>query len=307
MASSVNIYSWLDEQVKLKRSHAVQNKTSLNLYGALMMTKEDASKRESKNNSRIKELLNFSNKETLSELDKEKIYFTLDYLRIKWIEFSDLKNITPEDFAKIKSRKTASGRAEALIQVVIERYAETYWLSKDKTAELEQDIHSHVNSMIQWKNAEIGNKLAESLALKRLSANRFRHYAAKIKHIIEKNNWDISKCYMDIMKYANYSSMNLIKRSGTRYIIPFKFWWRNMHKQTQLTLDALAERSKSSKKPAEQLSINYILENLKLAYNHFKDTLWPSNADFDKVKSENISNIYNVQFNHKGSEYSAAA
>ena len=46
-----------------------------------------------------------------------------------------------------------------------------------------------------------------------------------------------------------------------------------MHKQTQLTLDALAERSKSSKKPAEQLSINYILENLKLAYNYFKDTL----------------------------------
>ena len=99
MSSSINTsYAKLDEQLKLKRSQAVQNDTSSNLYATLMMTKEDGAKRVSKNNNKIKDLLTVDDKEQLSEWDKEKIWYTLDYLRIKWVNKDIFSNIKAKDF-----------------------------------------------------------------------------------------------------------------------------------------------------------------------------------------------------------------
>ena len=83
MASSINTYNNLDETVKLQRSQSIKNSTSSKLYATLMMTKEDSSKRESAKNAKIKDLLVADSKEQLSESDKEKIRYTLDYLRIR--------------------------------------------------------------------------------------------------------------------------------------------------------------------------------------------------------------------------------
>lgn len=290
--SSVNTYNSLDEQVKLKRSQSVKNTTSLNLYGALMMTKENSNAKESKNNSRIKDILTFNNKEQLSELDKEKMLHVLDYLRIKWIKNDVFKSLKTEDFTKIKSYKTSGSRADALIQIIIDRSGESLWMSKDKIdKELRPDIEEHVNSAIAWRNAEVGNDIAEKISLKKISLNRFRHFGAKIRDILKKNDWNISKCYMDIIKLANYSSINWLKRAWTRYIVPVRFWWRNIHKQTQKTLDALKQRSESSDNQVERLSINYIIKNLREAYRCFKDSMWPSNKEFDQAQFDNENRI----------------
>ena len=289
--SSVNTYNSLDEQVKLKRSQSVQNTISRNLYGALMMTEENSSAKESKNN-RIKDILTFNNKEQLSELDKEKILHVLDYLRIKWITNDVFKSLKTEDFAKIKSYKTSGSRADALIQIIIDKSGESLWISKDKIdKELKPDIEEHVNSAIAWRNAEVGNNIAEEISLKKISLNRFRHFWAKIRDILKKNNLNISKCYMDIIKLANYSSINWFKRAWTRYIVPVRFWWRNIHKQTQKTLDALKQRSESSDNQVERLSINYIIKNLREAYRCFKDSMWPSNKEFDQAQFDNENRI----------------
>ena len=154
-------YNKLDEQLKLKRSQAVQNNASSNLYAALMMTKENASKKESKNNNRIKDLLVTNDKEQLSESDKEKIWYTLDYLRIKWVAKDTLPKLTTEDFNKIKNHKTASNRSEELIQILMEKASNG--MSDTKRTEFKKDINEHVNAMMKWRNAEIGNNIAEDI------------------------------------------------------------------------------------------------------------------------------------------------
>lgn len=274
-------YNTLDEQLKLKRVTAVKKTASDNLYAAFMMTKEDNKW------TRIKDILSFSNKEQLTELDKEKIWHTLDNLQFLWMTKDVFKELNKEDFAKIKEKQTSTGRAEALIQLIIDKS----WNSDKK-----DEILQRVNTSISAMNAEIGNNIAEKMALKKISANRFRHYWAKIRALIKANNWNISNCYMDIIKYANYASINLLKRTWTRYIVPVKFEWRNIPKQTQETLNALKERSKSSSNETEIFAINYIMKSLQKAFNCYKETIWPSNTEFDNSISDNTSNIYKVTF-----------
>lgn len=306
MGESVNTryngsYSTLDEKFKLKRSTIIKSTASDNLYAALLMTKEDNKK--TKEATRIGDILYFSNKEQLSELDKQKIWFTLDNLRTRWVTKDIFKELTNEDFAKIKERQTSSGRAEALIQLIIDKS----WNSENKNEILER-----TNAMIAWSNAELGNNLAEIMALKTISLNKIRHYWWRIRKKIKENtdsNWNInwSNCYMDVIKYANYSTMNIAKRTWTRYIAPVKFSWRNIPKQTQKTLDRLREMSSNSNNETEMFAINYIIDNLQKAFNYYKDSMWPSNTDFDSAKSENRNNIHSVAFNKKESEYRAAA
>lgn len=293
MSSSINTsYAKLDEQLKLKRSQAVQNDTSSNLYATLMMTKEDGAKRVSKNNNKIKDLLTVDDKEQLSEWDKEKIWYTLDYLRIKWVNKDIFSNIKAKDFNKIKSHKTASTIAEELVNIIIEKASDSM-SDKDKT-EFKKDINEHVNAMMRWKNAEVGNNIAEDISLTKWTTRRVRYFWDKIKNIIKKSDGDISKCYMDVIKNANYAALPMRKRTTNRYIIPMKFWWRNINKQVENTLNLLEEKSEESNDPKEKLAINYIIKRLQEAYNCYKESIWVSNSRFDEVKRWNEDSIYGM-------------
>jgi hypothetical protein len=219
----------------------------------------------------------------LSEQDKERIFYVLDYLNIMWVKATEFAKLTSDDFSKIKEQATPKARAEMLISLIIQRS----WKDASKS-----DILEHADAMVAWKNAEIGKRSAEEMALKRLSVNRFRYFWAKISKVLDDNKQNISKCYMDIIKYANYSSLNLLRRTGTRYVVPTKFWWRDIPKQTQRTLTALRERIKSSDNPAEIYAIEYIRDNLQKAFDYYKGTIWPSDAEFDTARLENESRIY---------------
>ena len=291
MASWINTsYTKLDENLKIKRSQSVQNKASLDLYSALLMTKEDATKKVSKkNNKMVHDLLTSDSKEQLSENDKERLFYVIDYLRIKWNNTDLFKKFTKTDFDKIKWETSTSNKIDELINLVIDKAAD--WLSEKDKEDLHLDVSTHVSQWMKWKEAEIGDIIAESLALKRISTNRFRLYGAKIRNLLKKNGWDMSKCYMDVIKLSNYASMWLLKRTGTRRIVPMKFEWRNIHKQTQKTLDGLSKRSAESDNQAERLSINYIIKKLRIAYNLYKDTIWVSNKDFDKAQHDNEDRI----------------
>lgn len=295
MSSSINTsYAKLDEQLKLKRSQAVQNDTSSNLYATLMMTKEDGAKRVSKNNSKIKDLLTVDDKEQLSEWDKEKIWYTLDYLRIKWVNKDNFPKLDSDDFNRIKNHKTASNRAKELIQVIIEKASKSLSITDKDKPEFEKDINEHVNAMMKWRNAEVGNNIAEDISLTKWTTRRVRYFWDKIKNIIKKNDGDISKCYMDVIKNANYAALPMRKRTTNRYIIPMKFWWRNINKQVENTLNLLEEKSEESNDPKEKLAINYIIKRLQEAYNCYKESIWVSNSRFDEVKRWNEDSIYGM-------------
>lgn len=289
---SFNTYNTLDEQVKLKRSQTVQNNTSSNLYATLMMTKEDGSKRESAKNSRIKDLLVSDSKEQLSESDKEKIWYTLDYLRIRWVDASVFSKLTAEDFSRIKSHKTASNRAEELVQVIIEKASDSLAVADKDKSEFKRDINDHVNAMMKWRNAEIGNNIAEDISLTKWTTRRVRYFGNKIKKIIDDHGGDISKCYKEVMKNANYAALPMRKRSITRYPVPIKFSWRDMNKQTENTLRLLEKKSEESDNQKEKLAINYIIKRLQEAYNCYKESIWVSNARFDSVQRSNEDRIY---------------
>lgn len=68
------------------------------------------------------------------------------------------KELRKEDFAKIKERQTSSGRAKALIQLIIDKS----WNTDKKNK-----ILQCVNVSISWMNAKIGNDIAEKMALKK--------------------------------------------------------------------------------------------------------------------------------------------
>ena len=289
MSGSINTsfngsYSTLPEQFKLKRAQSITNKASYNLYATLIMKKEN----NASGSMRIWDILSFSNRETLTENDKEKIFHTLDNLRQRWMTNEVIKNLTKEDFAKIKERQTSKGRAETMLQIIIDKS----WNKDNKS-----DILEHVNAAMSSNNAEMHKKYAENMALKILSLNRFRHYWWVIRKLIEKststnNEVDRSSCYIDVIKYANYASMNILKRTWTRYIVPVKFSWRNIPKQTQKTLDALKERSANSKNVSEVYAIDYIIDKLQKAFDFYKETIWPSNSEFESARLENTNNIY---------------
>ena len=283
-------YNKLDEQLKLKRSQAVQNNASSNLYAALMMTKENASKKESKNNNRIKDLLVTNDKEQLSESDKEKIWYTLDYLRIKWVAKDTLPKLTTEDFNKIKNHKTASNRSEELIQILMEKASNG--MSDTKRTEFKKDINEHVNAMMKWRNAEVVGKALEDISLTPWTTRRVRYYWDKIRKIIKEHDGDISKCYEDVMKNANYAALPMRKKALTRYPVPIKFWWRDMHRQTENTLKLLEKKSEESADNKEKLAINYVIKRLQEAYNCYKESIWVSNSRFDEVQRSNEDRIY---------------
>ena len=276
--SSVNTYDGLETNLKLKRSRTITNTASWDLYAALMMTEKDSIK--------VKDALipdSKSSKNRLREEDKERVFYVIDYLRIMWVKGSDFTKLTSDDFSKIKEQATPKDRADMLISLIIER------LWKDS---LKSDILEHANAMITWKNAEFGNRSAEKMALKSLSVNRFRYFGAKIRDVLDKNKQKISKCYMDIMKYANYASMNLLQRTWTRYIVPWNFSRRNIPNQATNTLNALRERIKSSDNDAEIYAIEYIRDNLQKAFNYWRSTIWPSDTEFDTARLENESRMY---------------
>ena len=297
MTSSINTYNTLDEKVKLKRSQNIKNSISSNLYAALMMTKEDSSKRESEKNSRVKDLLISDDKEQLSESDKEKLWYTLDYLRIRWISNDIFTKFTSEDFNKIKNHTTASNRTEELIQLIIEKASENLTIADKDKSEFGRDINEHVNAMMRWRNAEIGNNIAEDISLTVYTTKRTRFYWKKIQNIIDKNtdstgkiNWE--KCYMSVIKYANYATLPPRKRASTRYIVPMKFGWRNTNKQVSNTLQALKKKSEESTDKKEQFAINSIIKNLQLAFNYYKEKTGVDNASFDDVRISNEDLIY---------------
>lgn len=287
---SVNTYNTLDEQVKLKRSQTIQNNTSSNLYATLMMTKEDAKNRAS--NNRVKDLLVSDSKEQLSESDKEKIWYTLDYLRIKWVNNDIFANMTTEDFDKIKSHKTASNRAEELIQIVIEKASDNLTTNSKEKTELKKDINEHVSAMMRWRNAEVGNNIAEDISLTKWTTRRVRYFWNKIRKIIKDNGGDISKCYKEVIKNANYAALPMRKRTIIRYPVPIKFSWRDINKQTENTLNLLEKKSKESDNQKEKLAINYIIKRLQEAYNCYKESIWVSNSKFDSVQRWNEDRIY---------------
>lgn len=292
MASSINTYNNLDETVKLQRSQNIKNNTSSKLYAALMMTKEDSSKRESAKNAKIKDLLVADSKEQLSESDKEKIRYTLDYLRIRWVSKDIFTKLTSEDFNRIKSHKTASNRAEELIQVIIEKASDDLKIDNKDKSEFKKDIDEHVNATIKWRNAEIGNNIAEDISLTKWTTHRVRYFGNKIKKIIENHGGDISKCYKEVMKNANYAALPMRKRSIIRYPVPIKFSRRDMNKQTENTLRLLEKKSEESDSQKEKLAINYIIKRLQEAYNCYKESIWVSNARFDSVQRSNEDRIY---------------
>ena len=275
-------YEKLEPKLKLKRSQRIKSKASYDLYNALMRTEID--------NVKVKDVLIPNSRNLLTEQDKERIFYVVDYLNIMWVKKAEFTNLTSDDFSKIKEQATPKARAEMLISLIIERS----WKDTFKS-----DILEHADAMVAWKNAEIGKVSAEKMALKRLSFNRFRYYWAKISKILNNNKQDISKCYLDIIKYANYSSLNLLKRTGTRYIVPAKFSWRNIPKQTQRTLTALVERIKSSDNPAEIYAAEYIRDNLQKAFDYYKSTIWPSDADFDEARLVSESRIYSEKKDKK--------
>lgn len=294
MGHSVNTsYNELDDKLKLKHSQFIQNDASKNLYATLMMTKEAEA-----SDGNIKELLS-NGKEQLSEHDKEKILYTLDYLRIKWITDNMFNDLTSDDFIRIKNHKTASNRSEELIKIVVEKAWDKLAISNEEKDGFEKDLNDHVNAIMRWRNAEVGNQVAEDISLTKLSTKRARYYWKKIKDVIEKNkNWDGSinweKCYMDVIKYANYATLPPRKRAKNRYIIPMKFSWRNTNKQVWATLNALNKKSEESNDAKERFAINSIIKNLQWAYNYYKEKTGVDNASFDKARISNEDRIYRI-------------
>ena len=300
MASSINTYNNLDETVKLQRSQSIKSDTSSKLYATLMMTKEDNSRRESAKNAKIKDLLVVDSKEQLSESDKEKIWYTLDYLRIRWVDSSIFSKLATGDFSKIKNHKTTSDRAEALVQLVIEKAGESLGIKNSEMDKFKKDIDDRVNAIMRWRNAEVGNNIAEDISLTKWTTSRARFYGDKIKGIIAKHTdettgeikWDEGNCYMEVIKNANYATIPMRKKTFTRYTVPIKFSWRDINKQTENTLNALKQKSEESKDNKERFAINSIIKNLQWAYNHYKKKIWVSNKAFDEAKRSNEDRIY---------------
>jgi hypothetical protein len=69
-----NTYEQLEAKLKLKRSQPIKNKASYDLYNALMRTEKDSVK--------MKDVLIPNSRNLLSEQDKERIFYVLDYLNI---------------------------------------------------------------------------------------------------------------------------------------------------------------------------------------------------------------------------------
>ncbi len=282
--TSYNTSSSVD-RLRLSNSRILKNKTSDKLYKALMDTKDTEGKKT------VRKLLVADKKEWLSENDREKIWYTLDYLRINW-KINDLfSKIEESDFKKIKELKTSSNKAEKLVQILIEKASDDIKSNKDKT-EFKKDINEHVNAMMKWRNAEIGNNIAEDISLTPWTTRRVRYYWDKIRKIIEKHDGDISKCYEDVMKNANYAALPMRKKALTRYPVPIKFWWRDMHRQTENTLNLLEKKSEESADNKEKLAINYVIKRLQEAYNCYKESIWVSNSRFDEVQRSNEDRIY---------------
>ena len=281
--TSLNTSSSVD-RLRPSNSRILKNKTSDKLYKALMDTKDTEGKKT------VRKLLVADKKEWLSENDREKIWYTLDYLRINWKTKDLFSKIEESDFKKIKELKTSSNKAEKLIQILIEKASDDK-SKKDKT-EFEKDINEHVNAMMKWRNAEIGNNIAEDISLTPWTTRRVRYYWDKIKKIIEKHDGDISKCYEDVMKNANYAALPMRKKALTRYPVPVKFWWRDMHRQTENTLNLLEKKSGESDDNKEKLAINYVIKRLQEAYNCYKESIWVSNSRFDDAQRSNEDSIY---------------
>lgn len=282
--ASINTSSSVDRW-RPSNSRILKNKTSDNLYKALMDTKDTEGKKT------VRKLLVADKKEWLSENDREKIWYTLDYLRISWNNKDLFSNFKKEDFEEIKNLKTSSNRAEKLVQILIEKGCDRIDDDKEKK-EFKNDITAHVDAMMKWRNAEVGNNIAEDISLTRWTTRRVRYFWNKIKWIIDSNGWDISKCYIEVIKNANYAALPMRKKTLTRYLVPIKFWWRDMHKQAENTLKLLEKKSEESSDNKEKLAINYVIKRLQEAYNCYKESIWVSNSRFDEAQRSNEDRIY---------------
>lgn len=282
--TSLNTSSSVD-RLRPSNSRILKNKTSDKLYKALMDTKDTESKKT------VRKLLVADKKEWLSENDREKIWYTLDYLRISWNSKDLFSNFKKEDFEEIKNLKTSSNRAEKLVQILIEKGSDRIDDIKEKK-EFKNDITAHVDAMMKWRNAEIGNNIAEDISLTPWTTRRVRYYWDKIRKIIKEHGGNISECYEEVMKNANYAALPMRKKALTRYPVPVKFWWRDMHRQTENTLNLLEKKSGESDDNKEKLAINYVIKRLQEAYNCYKESIWVSNSRFDEVQHSNEDRIY---------------
>ncbi len=290
MASSTpNKYEGLDENLKLKRELSIKNDTSDNLYAALLTTEVNDWSWESKE---LHNVLSPNAEEILMEKDKEKIRLVLDNLRIRGLIKHDnfISKLSTNDFSEIKKYHTSNERTKALLKIIFNAANHT-------KKEEQDDIIKRAEAMVSWKDAEIGNNVAERLALKYVSRSKFRHYWAQISDVIDKNmeDWKIKweNCYFDVIQYAYYSSIWFRDRTWS-YILDLRgFSKRNIPKLTKEALDALRKRIKTSDNDAEIFAIQYICDKLQQAFSYYKTTIWPSDAVFDQALLENQDAVYN--------------
>lgn len=262
-------YDNLDKNLQLNQSKFnVINNASKDLYSTLLLTEDKG--------SNLWKLLKWS--DVLSNHDKDRIAYTVDYLRISW-KWNLIRDLGTKDFDQIRAGSTPGERCDKLCEILINKASNGMKDSERK--EFIDDLKNHVDSAINAKDSMVSMELAEEMSLTAWSTKKFRRYWLKIKKILERNNNDISKCYMDVIKQACYAWASLPWRFSRRHLVPLKFEWRNIPKQTEKAQRALNERLITTKNKKEMLSIKYINDRLQEAFDHYLRTIWPSNEVFN--------------------------
>lgn len=278
----LNSYSNLREDLKIQTSRVNEflNDTSKNLYWALLLNKDQ--------NWDLWNLLKWS--DTLSNTDKDRLAYTIDYLRISG-KSDVIKKLEKEDFDKIRQWKTPWERTETLNNIIIQKAK----LSIDDDNEknnFEIDIKKHVDLALKAKNSIINSDLAEDMSLSYFTTKNYRHYGYKIKKVLEDNNNNMKDCYLDVIKYSLYAWKNILWRNARR-ITPMKFSRHNIPKQVTKAKEALDRKLSNSTDKKEILAISYITKQLQSAYDQYLRTLWPSNSAFNNTIQNAQDRIYN--------------
>jgi hypothetical protein len=159
-----------------------------------------------------------------------------------------------------------------------------------------EDINDYVNTMIRSKDNESFREVLMNNSLQKRTLSSVKHYGNEIKQLLKKctnsnGEVDWEECYIDVIKYANYASINKMKLLSHRLIVPIKFSKRNIHSKVESSLRDFQEISENCKDAEVLLAIDYITNKLKEAYDYYKQKTTVSDATFHNLISSNNDSI----------------
>lgn len=209
----------------------------------------------------MKDILRLSS----SEANKEKLMFFCEQLNNMWKDLADVcNNLDEADLENIKNA-TDTDKVNKLLDIIQDKFG--------FSNEQKLSIQKYIKRQINLSNQKAEKDETDEAALRYWSTNRISHIWSKINATFKKyeNNGGYANkdCYMKILRQWSYIHNNLWWKTWRR-ILPWKFNWRNISKQTKKTLDELDKRKANPSSALEKRAVELVQTHLKNAYEEYK-------------------------------------